>query len=712
MNRNTISTGLRHQAEVAIWVRRRLVDSRAGQFNTGRSTIDQSGVVLADGVGLGKTWEALAASALILVESGKKRRDGGPRQNLRKQPARILVLCPPGVVSKWTREIRDPEGFQAHLERWAKASPRRAFVLETLTKPYEIRRRSDLAFLDPGKIRRSQVELPVGTYVCNWNVLRKKLGSGRSRLAALRAQSWDILIVDEAHHREAREATKAVQSWSRGSPATLLLTATPFQLDPRELHHLFGAILDHRHGENKILSKPPVRGFIEALLGFFKGAEAPSAGLKRQVEFTLGQAIVRSNVPSRGRRYYLINEEGGAVEIEAPDRMREDELGRLMGSLISPDNLFQSWYLRRRLQLADGERTFVPTKLRQALSTPGQARLAGGTKGVPVPGSPRLNALATWARSQIEADFKATAKDGYPRKLLVFTSFVAKAAKELQRSLADAVNDAWATVKEQEEWRRMADASVSGILWVARRIRLVINDDEFLARSQVALQLVEALQSLAEDSQESPFKDLFGHRRFRKLVVTDLNHHLQALSVVLRADKDAGWWARLHRDERKGIQATIRALGRTPIVGTYTGHDDRRDRDAIGEAFRSPLAPWVLVASNVGSEGIDLHSFSSHLVHFDIEWNPAKMEQREGRTDRLGRILQEPVNIYYVLVRRTYDERMLEQLIARQRWHSVLLGKPAARLARDERGNIKARFLRVEEARKSTLNLAPRNRKS
>jgi SNF2 family DNA or RNA helicase len=100
------------------------------------------------------------------------------------------------------------------------------------------------------------------------------------------------------------------------------------------------------------------------------------------------------------------------------------------------------------------------------------------------------------------------------------------------------------------------------------------------------------------------------------------------------------------------------------------------------------------------------------LVHFDIEWNPAKMEQREGRTDRLGRILQEPVNIYYVLVRRTYDERMLEQLIARQRWHSVLLGKPAARLARDERGNIKARFLRVEEARKSTLNLAPRNRKS
>ena len=712
MNRNTISTGKRHQAEVATWVRRRLVDSRAGQFNTGRSMIDQCGVVLADGVGLGKTWEALAASALILVESGKKRRDGSLRQNLRKQPARVLVLCPPGLVSKWTREIRDPEGFRAHLERWAKASPRRAFVLETLTEPYEIRRRSDLAFLDAGRIRRSQVELPVGTYVCNWNVLRKKIGSGRSRLAALRAQQWDVLIVDEAHHREAREVIEAVESWSRGIQATLLLTATPFQLDPRELHQLFGTILDHRHGGNRVLSRPPVRGFIEALSGFFKGAEAPSAGLKRQVEFTLGQVIVRSNVPSRGRRYYLINEEGRAVKIEAPDRMREDELGRLMESLLPPDNLFQSWYLRRRLQLADGERTFVPTKLRQALSTPGQARLAGGTKGFPVSGSPRLNALATWARSQIETDLKATARDGYPRKVLVFTSFVEKAAKELQESLADAVNDAWAVVKGQEEWRRMADAAVSGIRQVARRIEHVVNEDEFLARSQVALQLVEAVQSLAEGSQESLFKDLFGHRHFWELVLTDLTHHLQSLSDVLRADKEAGGWARLHRDERKGIQATIRAPGRTPIVGTYTGHDDRRDRDAIGEAFRSPLAPWVLVASNVGSEGIDLHSFSSHLVHFDIEWNPAKMEQREGRTDRLGRILPEPVNIYYVLVRKTYDEKMLQQLVARQRWHSVLLGKPAARLARDEGGNIEARFLRAEAARKSTLNLSPRNRKS
>src|SRR5207245_4024865 len=117
------------------------------------------------------------------------------------------------------------------------------------------------------------------------------------------------------------------------------------------------------------------------------------------------------------------------------------------------------------------------------------------------------------------------------------------------------------------------------------------------------------------------------------------------------------------------------------VASPYTGNDDRLEREASGEAFRSPLGPWVLVASNVGSEGIDLQTFSAHLVHFDIEWNPARMEQREGRIDRVGRQLKDPVNVYFLLVRGTYDERMLYQLVSRQRWHSVLLGRPAARLA-------------------------------
>jgi hypothetical protein len=62
------------------------------------------------------------------------------------------------------------------------------------------------------------------------------------------------------------------------------------------------------------------------------------------------------------------------------------------------------------------------------------------------------------------------------------------------------------------------------------------------------------------------------------------------------------------------------------------------------------------------------------------------MEQREGRCDRFGRLLKEPLSILYCLVPRTYDERMFHQLVARDRWHGVLLGKAAAKLASDEGG--------------------------
>ena len=51
------------------------------------------------------------------------------------------------------------------------------------------------------------------------------------------------------------------------------------------------------------------------------------------------------------------------------------------------------------------------------------------------------------------------------------------------------------------------------------------------------------------------------------------------------------------------------------------------------------------------------------------------MEQREGRGDRFGRLLKEPLSILYCLVPRTYDERMFLQLVARDRWHGVLLAR-------------------------------------
>lgn len=66
--REAFSTGKPHQSAVAAWARARLADRGGCAFDdfTDHAMAEQTGCLCADGVGLGKTWEALAAVALLL----------------------------------------------------------------------------------------------------------------------------------------------------------------------------------------------------------------------------------------------------------------------------------------------------------------------------------------------------------------------------------------------------------------------------------------------------------------------------------------------------------------------------------------------------------------------------------------------------------------------------------------------------------------------
>lgn len=247
MSRSQFDTGKPHQQKVSNWVRRRLADSKGRIFafpsRQHQEEVDQYGVILADAVGLGKTWESLAAAALLLYESAKETRGGRKRQTRRRRPAKVLVLCPPGLVSKWMDELSRPHAFRQCLEEWVKkqAPEKRAFIKETFSRVYPVRRASDLMGLEPQKKKKGKLNLPSGIYVCNWNVLLRGSGPGYSRHAAFPCQDWEVVIVDEAHHPEARKATKpdcraprcrdCAQPRCLHRPSDVMfLTATPFQL--------------------------------------------------------------------------------------------------------------------------------------------------------------------------------------------------------------------------------------------------------------------------------------------------------------------------------------------------------------------------------------------------------------------------------------------------------------------------------------------------
>lgn len=72
------------------------------------------------------------------------------------------------------------------------------------------------------------------------------------------------------------------------------------------------------------------------------------------------------------------------------------------------------------------------------------------------------------------------------------------------------------------------------------------------------------------------------------------------------------------------------------LVSLYGGMTDA-ERDAVKRAFNDRASPArILVATDAAGEGLNLQRSCRLLLHWDIPWNPGKMEQRNGRLDRHG----------------------------------------------------------------------------
>ena len=68
----------------------------------------------------------------------------------------------------------------------------------------------------------------------------------------------------------------------------------------------------------------------------------------------------------------------------------------------------------------------------------------------------------------------------------------------------------------------------------------------------------------------------------------------------------------------------------------YGGMDDR-EREGIKQAFNDPHDPVkILVATDAASEGLNLQETARFVLHYDIPFNPSRLDQRNGRLDRHG----------------------------------------------------------------------------
>ena len=114
----------------------------------------------------------------------------------------------------------------------------------------------------------------------------------------------------------------------------------------------------------------------------------------------------------------------------------------------------------------------------------------------------------------------------------------------------------------------------------------------------------------------------------------------------------------------QAVEGTDRADERIEIIDGLTSRARRRDvqRRFNADPAREPLR--ILLATDAAREGLNLQAHCSDLFHFDLPWNPGRIEQRNGRIDRKLQPAAEVDCHYFVLPQRTED-RVLEVLVTK-----------------------------------------------
>ncbi len=772
-----IQLGRDHQQAVVSWALERLVGN------------GQVGVVLADEVGSGKTYEALAIMSLLWEYYNHSARP----------VRRILILCKPALLRKWNEELTTSSknrehGFRSYLigPKWEK------FVtsfIENRTTIQNVTRANHLwggrgGRRLRGRIERRRVNIPDGLYLVNTGVLHKKSRNKAKLLKYIFHSPWDLVIVDEAHHFgkggecDSIFASPYKKLGRNGVPGfgvkgtlsfrhILLLTATPFELNSREMVNLLRIAQrggDTREFENlleeyqssleklfelrALVPENPARVAIISQLHDCRTGTTKTHGLESLMRGFMARNSKSTIAGNRTRSHALVIRSSAIWDKKAFGKF--DNLREMLPQLTlipfeGPDSLF---YLRLRelVQEAidargdgvDGRSAFVAMDLQQGLSSYHQLLKRSGSgepKRLLERNSPRAKRLrkmlTSWETRRLhpkvaaladvveslvrhEIDKVKSGSFGSMGKIVVFNKFVLGTAKHLNDVLLERVSPLFVEMVNGLVTVE-SGLDVEGLKALVRRIcqneiaaiKRTLDSEQSISTGLVISRerakdagfkttrnkhLAELYRPFLEMRVNQPLFliSLLLHLQRERLAVSEDNireficENLldQVCKRLLKIAKENCEFStepgsgRQFNDEGRITQelSLLReTLGSPRVVARYDG-SVTEERESNRLNFNEPWNPFVLIVSRVGEEGIDLQKQSRYILHYDLEWNPAKMEQREGRVDREGYSHDGPIDVRFFLLKGTYEERIFHTVMQRDQWFQILMGDQKKKL--------------------------------
>ena len=199
------------------------------------------------------------------------------------------------------------------------------------------------------------------------------------------------------------------------------------------------------------------------------------------------------------------------------------------------------------------------------------------------------------------------------------------------------------------------------------------SDAALWAREQ---RLVERMQTIADESRHLP------DAKTRRLIDWIRENQCPALPpfgrrpaggappdwnarrVLILTENREGTKRHLRDVLEQAVEYTDRAEERIEVIDGLTSGARRKEiqRRFNTDPMKDPLR--ILIATDAAREGLNFQAHCADLFHFDLPWNPGRIEQRNGRIDRKLQPARE-VNCHYFVLPQRKEDRVLEVLVTK-----------------------------------------------
>jgi len=596
-----------------------------------------------DEVGLGKTIEAGMALRVLM---------------LRGDARRVLIVAPRSLIRQWMEELRE----KLALTAWF----------------YDGKTLRDVA----GRVRMTPRPLDEdGIVLVSRHLLARK---DRQEEVFGTAAPWELMIVDEAHaarrrvfgQEEPNQLLGLLQQMQQRQlfGCLWLLTATPMQLDPQEVHDLLALCGLDAPSWGAWRDQEKFYGFFESLPHFslrkpLRGDIMTLARLAVQqgaAEFDAACVPGTTGVWSGFQWRQFVDKarsgNGLALALQAMPVAQAEALTPIL-SRQTPLAVFMFRHTRATLRAYQEQGLVQYLALRRPLDVP----VVFETEQE-VALYHRIDELCS--KFYRLADYPADERSGIGFLMAVFRKRLASSFEAFRKSLErrrDAIEEIQSGLTESAHLVQPEDVAVEegdhedeaegGEVLDRERQRLRRLQQDIFRRGQLDAErqyLQDYIQDLAQMPRDRKF-DVFeeavdrligaGHRLIVFTQYLDTLDFIRGRLIHRFGDRLACY---------SGRGGEVWDAGRNDWRVVEKAEIKARSQQNNAHAIR------ILLGTDAASEGLNLQQFSS-LVNYDLPWNPMRVEQRIGRIDRIGQEVP-VVHIVNLYVQGTIEEDTYQTL--------------------------------------------------